>query len=482
VYGLTVAVQRAASIVLLPVYTRVLTPADYGVLQLLQISLDVVAIALTAGTTAGVMRFYFKEREDAKAQGRVVVTAWWLLLAFNVLAALVLFAAAPWIAAEVVDRPGDVHLVHLLALGFALEPAAMVPLLLLQAEQRAGWYAALSVARLTLQVGLNLVFLLVLDFGVAGVLASTACTNAAIGLVASLWMVRRTGVRPDRRLARDLLRFGLPYRVTQAGAFVLTFADRYWLKATHGVSEVGIYGLAYQFGFLLIMTSAMPFMQAWTPHRFSLADAPAADRDRANEIGFRRFSVAVIAVATALCVLSRPVLRVMSNESFHGAADLVGIVVVAYAFQAFTDAVEFGIQASERTRYATLATWIAVAVVMVLYAALIPIWGAMGAATATLGAFLVRFACVYRWSQQLYPLRYGWRPIVRLAILGAVGASVTLVWRDAGWPAQLALGGAVLLAFAALLPLTGAVTREEQRAVVAWLCRRHRAEWPGERA
>ena len=60
IYFLGMLLSRAASLIMLPVYTRALTPADYGILQLLDMTSDVVAILVSAGCTAGVMRFYFK--------------------------------------------------------------------------------------------------------------------------------------------------------------------------------------------------------------------------------------------------------------------------------------------------------------------------------------------------------------------------------------------------------------------------------------
>ena len=60
VYGAGIVARRIASFIMLPVYTHYLTPADYGVLELLQLTVDIAVILVSAGTTAGLLRFYFK--------------------------------------------------------------------------------------------------------------------------------------------------------------------------------------------------------------------------------------------------------------------------------------------------------------------------------------------------------------------------------------------------------------------------------------
>ena len=467
-YGLTAAVQRAASFILLPVYTRYLSPADYGVLQLLQISLDVVSIALTAGTTAGVMRFYFKT-DDERERRAIFATALGLLLAFNALAAIALFGAEGWIARAVIGRPEEAPLVRLLALGFLLEPAVAVPLLLMQARERARLFSFTSICRLALQIGLNLGFVVALGWAVRGVLLSTALTNALVGGLATLWLLRQTGLRTSRTAARALLAFGLPYRATQAGAFVLTFADRYFLKVSRGLDEVGVYGLAYQFGFLLIMASSMPYMQAWAPQRFAAARLPAAERDAALDPGFRHYCLAVVTVGLGIALLARPALAVMSGPGFQAAAGLVPIIVVAYVLQALTDAVELGIQLSERTRYATYATGLAVVVVVILYAVWIPRLGGLGAALATLVAFLVRFVACYAWSQRLCPIHYRWGPVLRLAGFALAAFAIGSLGRGLGLTGQVACAAAAFGGYAMLVWWGGVLADEERRATRDWV-------------
>lgn len=463
-------VQRAASFVLLPLYTHRLSPADYGVLQMLQVTLDVAAIALSAGTLAGVLRFFFKTDDEASRRS-VFTTALWLLVVFNGLAALLLVAFAPWLAEPIIGTPNGAHLLRLQAACFAAEPLGQVALLQLQARGRAGVYSTLSVVRLALQIALNVFFLVVLERGVEGVLLGTLITNVVMGVGLASWQVATTGWRPDLAIAKNLLRFGLPYRATTAGAFVLTFADRYFLKARHDLTEVGLYGLAYQFGFLLIYASSAPFLQAWNPQRFALSTRPRAERDAAYDDGSRWFAIVVVSAALGLCVFARPILSLMAAATYAGAARLVPIIVAAYVLQAFTDAAELGIQISERTQYATLATWAAVVVVLIGYVVLIPPLGGLGAALATLAAFAVRLGFTWHFAQRLWPIRLRLAPMARLVALAVVAAGVVEASRPESTRDAILFGSTIYVLFC-LAVLFAVVSRAERRAALDFC--RHR--------
>src|SRR6266699_2074434 len=98
VYGLGILLARAVSFVMLPFYTRYLTPGDYGVMQLVEMTLDVVAIFAGTQIASGVFRYYHKAENDADR--RSVLSTALLLLASS----YSLFATATFVAAPLVSR------------------------------------------------------------------------------------------------------------------------------------------------------------------------------------------------------------------------------------------------------------------------------------------------------------------------------------------------------------------------------------------
>lgn len=442
VYGAGTVARRIASFIMLPVYTHYLTPTDYGVLELLQLTVDVAVILISAGTTAGLLRFYFKAEDEAE-RNATMVSAFVLLTALNAIATLALLLAAAPIADVALRGAASPALVRIVALDLLLQGAISVPMTLMQARGRAMLHSVTSLLTLVGQLGLNILLVVVLKQGVAGVLWSTLIVHLVSGAFLVGWMLRQTGWRISPRAMRDLRRFAIPYQLTTAGTFVLTFGDRFVIQAVRSAGEVGLYSLAYKFGFLLAVIAVKPFMTAWTPERFAAAQLPRVERDRLYSSGFRYLNMIVLSTAVGIALFVDPLLTVMSDPAFHGAARLVPIIVLAYAFQAWSDVVKFGIDASEQTRYVTYATWGAAVPLVAGYLVLIPLYGGFGAAIATLVGFVVRFGLMFVFAQRVWPVRYEWGSIV--ALLGwAVAATVTYhVVAPATLLAQLALASTI---------------------------------------
>lgn len=449
VYGAASIASRVVSVVMLPFYTRYLSPTEYGLLQLLDISVEVTALLFTAGIRSGLQRFYFKATTDEE-RNLVVSTTFFLEMGLSLGATLSLLALANVVHRVVLVGAGTSDLVRLAAINFTLNALTFVPLALLVIEERAALQTIAALAKMVVQVALNVYFLAYRHYGVESILLSTTISSSLLGIVLVAWMLGRTGIRMSRAIVRDLRRFGVPYQITTAASFIITFGDRFFLAHYNGAAEVGIYGIAYQFGFLLYMIGGGPFQTAWAPQRFAMASRPRQERDESYARGFLYFSCLLMTAAMGIVVFVRPAIGVLTTSDYHSAALIVPIIVAAYVFQCWGDVVKFGIDIAERTKLYTAASWIATVVVLVGYATLIPRYGGYGAALATLFAFAVRFAFGYYWSQKVWPVTYSWRrPLLLTAITVAVSLPAVLlpVTRTL---TQFALGVALTLIYAVL--------------------------------
>ena len=461
IYSAGVFAHRIISVLMLPIYTRVMTPADYGVLDLLQMVTDITALVLTAGLTAGLQRFYFQQ-EDRGRRNAIVSTAFLMQLGLAMVGTVVLLLLAGPIAQNALGGSGTPRMVRIAALNFSLGMLAAVPLTLMQTEEKARLHLSVTLVKLALGVSMNLLFLVHFRLGAEGILLSTLVTNVVVGTWAITWMVRRTGLAFDWHWLRELRRFGIPSQLSWAGSFLLTFGDRFFLQSARGAGSVGLYSLAYQFGFILAQVAGQPFLQAWRPQRFQLVTAPREKRDHATREGFFFLSVVLLTGATAICLFVEPFLRVMTTKGFHGAATLVPLIALAYVVETWANAVSFGIEVSEQTRYSAYSTWLSAAVAIALYALLIPRLGGYGAALATVGGFSVRLLLVLHWSQRLWPTEYGWgRPLLTMALAGiAIGGYLWLRSPELG--SQIAVSVSAFLAYLVAV-LTICLTREERQ-------------------
>ncbi len=423
VYGLGAAVGRAASIVMLPIYTRLLTPGDYGILQMLDLTIDVIALLLSAGATAGVMRFYYKS-DSPEERKSILGSAFLMLTGLNTIGGLLMALLAPAIMTHLLGPTATPTMVYLSAANFAVGAISIVPLLLLQMQERAMLFTMLNVGRLVVQLTLNVVLLVVFRMGPLGILTSNLVASSLMAIVTSVLFVRGAGFRISWEAVRRLQGFAIPYQVTMAGAFILTFGNRFFIKKYFGIDQVGIYGLAFQFGFLLASLTSAPILRAWTPQRHQFAKLPREERDVLYNNGMIFLSAVTIAAAAGIALFVEPVLMIMSDPAFRGAALVVPLVVLAYVLQAWSDSFMFNFDVGERPTYITIGTWISVVISLGLFAVLVPRWGVMGAAVSTVIAFAVRLAIYWAWSTRVWPVSLNWRPH-GFMLLAAAGAYLT---------------------------------------------------------
>jgi O-antigen/teichoic acid export membrane protein len=422
IYATGIFASKGVAFLLLPVYTRYLTPADYGILQLIVMTMEVIALIAGSRLAHGIFRFYHKA-ETERDRRSVLSTALILLVTTYGVTAVATVAMSPVIAAAVFGE-GGAYAVYLriAVLAMAGEALVLVPVAHFQLQARSKFLVGVQLAKMFLQVTLNIIFLIPLGMGVTGVLLSSLIGNAVVGVVLVVMLLRNTGFVIAPAHAWDLVRFGVPLMVTQVATMLVMFGDRFFLNRTAGEAAVGLYGLAHQFGMLLLLVAYIPFEQIWNPTRFEVAKRP--DRDDIYSRAFTYLNLVLITGGVGIGIFVSDVLGLMAAPPFHPAAAFVPWILLGFLFQAWMSFHNVALMITERTTWYAIANWAGAGIALIGFVTLIPIFGAAGAVATFVSAFSVRWLIVYALGQHFWPVRYRWRP--SLFALGW-GTSVVLV-------------------------------------------------------
>ncbi|MGH7678905.1 MAG: lipopolysaccharide biosynthesis protein, partial [Gemmatimonadaceae bacterium] len=328
-YAIGQILSKAVAFLMLPIYTSYLSPADYGVAALIEMTLDVIAIVAGAQIAQGVYRFYHKADTPEEKRRVVSTTMTAMAVSFGIMGAAVYLFAAP-LSRLVFKSDAHADLLHLAAISFALQSLMLVPTAFARVQERSGLVVGSTLLKLVVQVGLNVTFIVGMGLGVKGVFLSTLFSNLVIGLWLGWWAVRQVGLGIDPAILRSLIRYGVPLIGVQAATFTMTFSDRYFLQAAGGEAAVGLYNLAYQFGFLLLMLGFVPIEMIWGPRRFQVARGPNPSPVLAK--AFRLINVSMFTIGVGIALFVGDLLRIMSKPPFHPAAAVVPIILIAYVF------------------------------------------------------------------------------------------------------------------------------------------------------
>ena len=453
IYGIGQIVSRFASVLLLPLYTRCLSTSDYGCVAILDLTAGILAILIGGGVAQAVVRFHFEDQTE-NAERR----AWWTGFSWVVVCASLIVTPmilCRGLLAELTLDPsvGDGAFFYLLAVSTLwCNTIASLVETWLRVRKWSGVFVVVSFGRLLLNIGLNVWFQVGLDMGVEGLLIGNLIAAALNMLVlVSIFAKTLRGFLFDSALLRRLLGFGSPLIVTALLSLLMHEADRYFLKHYAGLSEVGVYSLAYKIGQAVNMLFLIPFSAIWNVVMYEMADEPEPQKNYARV--YEYFTYALLILTLAASLFAYPLLPLLTPGEYSQAVDLIPIILLAYMLYAMHQQFSVPALLAKRTAALIPVSIAGVVVNVVLNLLLVPRFGAAGAAwssVATYGTF--SFVGLYRYrSFDRYPY-----PFARL--LGvSIGVAMTylvvrfLVLPGLSLPTQLLVAGLATTAWCGIL-------------------------------
>lgn len=464
IYSIGVIVQNVTSLVMLPIYTRYLAPADYGIVELLNMILDVTMIVFGLKADQGLFRYY-QTAETVVDKKAVVSTVFFLTLALNSIGALALIVLSPQLASAFL---GDSDLWHYLAI-YALcllAPALIaVPYNYSRLLQRPGLFLTLSITKLGVQVGLNVLFVVVMKMKAMGVIYSTIITQIALGTLYSFVMMRSIGWIFRKDIARRLLGFSLPLVVSSLAAFYIVFGDRFFLRRSWGLAAVGLYGLAYRFGFAFYSLSYEPFRRAWDVQKYQIYGQP--DAQEMYRLVFGLISKVLIVAALCVSLFINDFLRIFVGKEYWSASTLVPLLMATFVVRPLTDFCNLGLLLKEQTRHLAHASWLAAVAMTVGYLTLIPWLGAMGAAITAFVGVSTEVFWINHTATRCYDMRLDWP---RFFLTGAIAVAAFLCAMPFMGDTMLLMPWKVLILVTALASifLSPATSTRERQVVIRY--------------
>jgi O-antigen/teichoic acid export membrane protein len=460
IYGLGGLVSRILAVLLLPLYTRYLSPSDYGKVETLIALTTVAGIVLRFGIHSAFFRFYF-DSPDPAARRLVLRTSFWFTMAMAT-AGLAggLLLAAP-IADVLFGSSGDAELVMAAFVGLWAGMNYEQLTSLFRVEERSVAFVSASLANIFLTIGATLLLVVALDKGPIGVIVGNFTGTLIVYAVLIGYRREQLGLQFDRSLLREMNRFGIPLVPTALFLWVTNFSDRLFLVQLADTAEVGLYsvGVRIASAMVLLLTA---FRLAWPAFAYSIDDDREAKRTYAYVL---TYLVALTTwVATGLALLSPWIVDWIAAPAFAESSRVVGpLAFAAVAFGAYI-VVAIGIGRAKRTQFNWVVTGAAAVVNIALNLLLIPPYGMMGAAIATVAAYSTMFCGMIWWAQKIYPVPYQWR---RVATAAAAGIGLVAIGKLAGGGLPVAL--ALALVYPAALLALGFYLPAERKAVRARL-------------
>lgn len=415
VYGIGDVLLRGTAFFTVPIYTRLLTPVDYGRWSLVLSVVGLFGGFLALGGDSAYARFFFEAQE--REERRLITSTWLAFLtvwSIGVTAVVIPFSVyySRWSL-----HSGSYGSLYVLALITA--PVTLLSTMLgqvLRNEFRARLFTALNVISTLLTIGLGVAGAFLAARPLVGILAG-GLIGTAVVLPARIWFARAMfGWVFSPRLLRQLLRFGIPLVPVGLAWWIFGTSDRIVLGKLGTLNDVGLYSVAISISsFLALFVGALGM--AWSPHAYHVYEtrrdeAPAFYGRVATYIvvGFGGLSVLITAYA-------RDALLVLSTRPFYGAAIAVGPLALGFVAYATTQITASGLSLMKKTSWFAIVSWAAAVLNLVLNLVFVPYWGMLASAWATFAAYLFLTMAYLAVGQRLWRVAYETRKLAGAAAL-----------------------------------------------------------------
>ena len=404
IYLAGAALLGFGNFVLVPMYTRFLTPSDFGAYALIEISLLIAVTTTQMGLGTTYLRWYAETEVSRRGE----------ILASSVAAGLVAAAIGGAILAAVMSGPLGREWIG----GNGRTAWIFVPLVLfrniqgiffssLQAAQRPVAYVLSAITRLMVLVAAGYWFVALHGEGVRGVLRCWLAGDGACVLILLIFCVPRMQLRVRKELIGPMLRYGFPLVWSALMALLLDASGRYFLARFQSLAEVGRYTVGIKITNILSMGFLQPFGNAWAGAVFPIAHRPNAAITYTKIMGY---ALLVGTLLSAMAILFGPFLiRIFAGRAYVGVQSLLPWLLLPVVFRLLEYWSSLPIYLKYKTKWLGPLGTAGAATCIVLNYFLVPRLGALGAAISWPAALAASICLMTVFGRRYYPLPFDLR-------------------------------------------------------------------------
>jgi O-antigen/teichoic acid export membrane protein len=417
VYGISTFFARSVVFILLPLYTRLLTANDFGVIELLTVFGNFINVTVALEVSQALVRF-FPEAANEKDKRSYASTSLWFTLVSYTIFLVVCNIFSGWFTKSLLSDAShnQIFVMSLFATWFY--GVFYLVQTQLRVELMAVQYAISNLAMNFSSVGSTLLFILGFGWDAMGVIAGQLIGNI-VGFSVSLYYSRHIyAFSFDWSKLREMLIFSLPLVVSSIGSSALLYANRFVLGGLMSLSDVGLLGVAYRviapvnLLVLSIQNAAMPII-------FSDYRKPDAPRELARLFLF--FVAMALLAFLSMSLFSKELFKIMVSSEYQGAVSTTPYLVASALMGGMTLFAP-GLYIKKATIVVASVTILSGSLTIAFSYWLILILGVNGAAIASLLGNTSAFILFMFFSQKNYYVQYDFK---KAAI--AVFASVAIL-------------------------------------------------------
>ena len=422
-YGISTIIGRFLGFILVPFYTNVFSPDEFGIQSYIYAFLAFANIVYIYGMDAAYMKYATVVGNDKK---KIFSTSYISITITTLIFSLILFFSRSWIA-EITNLTNYTNiLLYVIGIIF-LDTATLLPFSVLRLERKAARFATIRIINIVINVSMNFILILIFDFGIEAIFISNliASTFSFLALLPTIlenfkWVI-------DKSSLKKMLFFGLTYLPASVSAMMVQMIDVPIIRELTNESTLGIYRANYKLGIFMMLFVSM-FHYAWQPFFLTNAKEENAKTIFSKVLSLFLIFSSLIWIFLSLFIENIAGFEFLNGRSLIGQDYLIGIYIVpvvllAFIFHGLYINFIAGIYLEEKTKYLPAITGVGAIVNIASNFILVPQIGIMGGALSTLFSYIIMAVGIFFVSQKFYKINYEYHVITKvLGIIFSIGA------------------------------------------------------------
>lgn len=414
IFGIGAVLQKAISFVLIPVYTKYFIVADYGKLGLIRVTAQIFSSIFSLGLISALFRSYY-DYEDEENRSKVISTAFFMLLiSCSIFFIISIFCSKPLSILILNDSKYSSYF-FIIFISSIFGVFNGIPFAVFRARKKPFQFIIFQTSFLLIGIGIIIYLVVYKSWGIKGSLFGSLLMQIISFIVLFLFIRKSIKFTFFKHEAKKMILFGLPLVPANLAGFIFNSSDRFILKHYSNFQEVGLYNLGYQFGMILMILFVMPIRLVWGPLYLSYKDDKNAKDFYSGAFTYVVFLGAIFFLGLSL--LSKEIIQIFSNKEYWDAYRVIPLVTLAYLFWSVEIILNVGIGLKRKTKVVMIYMSIGAISNIILNFILIPDYGMMGAAFATLISFIIMLVIVFCYNRKFIKINYEWNRIIKIALV-----------------------------------------------------------------
>jgi len=420
-FGLATVIERVIAFLLLPIYTRYFTTAEFGIIDLITVVIGVIIIFAHLQLETSLQRYYFDYEGEEKNLfiSTIVIT----MTILSIILAIILTLGSTLISDLVLKNAQYSNLFKLAAVQIPFTNYSMLALVILRYEKKNKLFTIMIVVKMLVTVLLTIVFVAWLRMGLNGVFYAQLA-GLVVSSVLLFFSIREFSLfKISNELLKKAFAYAIPQFPARIGSVLLTYANRFFMVGYLTLSAIGIYSLSLKLASVLQLVYAA-FIMAWAPFMFE---------QRKKDNHKETFAKVLLLTASPLFLLvsivaifSKELVYIVASPKFLTAHHYLGALCLYFALFIFKEIVDIGPKFTEKTQYLSYTFFISVVVNLVSLYFSVRLYGLEGVVYSMLLTNTVLLIISWIISNRLYYIPYNAWQFILMALPAFLLSVVTM--------------------------------------------------------